>query len=164
MPFFGLQPFLRMPVLLWDLLCAAIRYHKYKQMVTSTWPPWFWPGSATRHSSPQSQKRRIDPLWCKLSPVLIQPCSITLIPQFRPIERIIMPINATLHIETQQMSCYNWNECFSHLLGTSEQPNEYLFCGPRPSIHRAQECALRNNEFGHGLLLPQKRGLWVVTV
>ncbi len=147
-----------------DIYKADIRYHKYKQLdqtVTSIWPPWFWPGTAARHSSPQSQKRRIAPLWCKLSPVLIQPCSITLIPQFWPIERMIMPINATLHIGTQQMSCYNWNECFSHLLGTSQLADEYLFYGPRPKIHRARESALRNNEFGHGLLSTQKKGLSV---
>lgn len=154
-----------MPILLWDLdLCTAyIRYCK-KQLdltVTSVWPPWFWPSradTAARHSSSQSQQSRIDPLWCKLSPVLIGPFSITLISQLCPIERIAMPINATLHIKTQQMGCYNWNESFSHLLGVSNWlMNIY---GPRPNIHRVLECALRNNEFRHGSLLPQKRGLW----
>lgn len=146
-----------------DLRIADIRYCK-KQLdltVTSVWPPWFWPSRAdiaARHSSSQSQQSRIDPLWCKLSPVFIGLFSITLISQFRPIERIAMPINATLHIKTQQMGCYNWNESFSHLLGVSNWlMNIY---GPRPNIHRVLECALRNNEFRHGSLLPLKRVLW----
>lgn len=154
-----------MPILLWDLdlRTADIRYCK-KQLdltVTSVWPPWFWPSradTAARHSSSQSQQSRSD---AKVSPVLIGPFSITLISQFCPIERIAMPINATLHIKTQQMGCYNWNESFSHLLGVSNWlMNIY---GPRPNTHRVLECALRNNEFRHGSLLPRKGGCECLT-